>query len=550
MFGFGKPSEEERRRRRRKHSSSRSDDSRGHRRSSSGSSGSSRRRREREAQSELSQFDKEANDAIDNRVMTPEEAAAAAAAMQASMGKNPDVPQMPRLFKPFGKLMDSAIKRIPASEEHRPEDFFADSEVAMIQQEPLRARWLIRIGALTVLAGFVWAYFAELDISTHAMGKVVPSGQVQIMESLDGGIVTGIFVKEGQSVAKGQLLVQIDPTRAAATLGETRVQYVALLAREARLKASIRGASFLSMPDVVLKEAPDIARQEQGFFEDRRRDVNNQIELARQQLAQRQQELNEAVSKRDEADSIYKLTKQELDANRPLVASGAVSQIEVLRLERDANRAKGGRDQAIAQIARARAAIGEARNRISAVRNTAVTEAGKELQQVSSKLKELVQRGKSAEDKVRQTAIRSQVRGTVKRLLVTTKGGVVKPGQPVVEIVPIDETLIVEAKIIPKDVAFLHPGQRALVKFTAYDFSIYGGLKGTLNYISPDTVPDEEGTPFYLVHVRTDEPNFGENLPITPGMLADVNILTGKKSVLDYLLKPILKAKSRALSER
>src|SRR5690606_4483693 len=244
------------------------------------------------------------------------------------------------------------------------------------------------------------------------------------------------------------------------------------------------------------------------------------------------------------------MSQQEFNVTKPLVRSGAVSEVELLHLERDVARLRGERDQAAAQISHIQSAIAGATQKIHGVELGVRNQLRGELSDTMARLGSLSEGSRTLQDRVKHAEVRSPVRGTVKRLLVNTVGGVVQPGKEVVEIVPLDDALILEAKIAPKDIAFLRPGQDALVKFSAYDFAIYGGLEAHLEQISADTVVDDKGVAYYQVRLRTVETSLGENLPIIPGMMADVDILTGKKSILTYLLKPVLRAKANALSER
>ena len=235
---------------------------------------------------------------------------------------------------------------------------------------------------------------------------------------------------------------------------------------------------------------------------------------------------------------------------RPMIKSGAVSEVELLRLERDTSRFRGERDMASAQIARIQASISEANHKLQEVGLAFRNEAGRELADTMAKLNSVAESNVGLSDKVTRSVLRSPVKGTVKRLLINTVGGVVQPGKDVVEVVPLEDNLLLEARVQPRDIAFLRPGQAAMVKFTAYDFAIYGGLEGKLEHIGADTVVDEKGNAFYTVRVRTDRSSIGNNLPVIPGMVAEVDIVTGEKSVLSYLLKPVLRAKARAFSER
>jgi membrane fusion protein, adhesin transport system len=255
-------------------------------------------------------------------------------------------------------------------------------------------------------------------------------------------------------------------------------------------------------------------------------------------------------ARHNQAGTALDLASRELEVTRPLFESGAVSQVEILRLEREVAQLRGERDQAEAQIAQLDASIAEARRKIDEYELNFLNQQREQLSDVSARISALSEGTAGLSDRVKQTEVRSPVRGTVKRLFQNTIGGVVMPGKEIVEIVPLDDTLLLEARVRPKDIAFLRPGQEALVKFTAYDFVVYGGLDAVVDHIGADTVTDEHGNPFYIVRVRTLRSSLGEGMPILPGMVAEVDVLTGKKTVLAALLKPILRAKQSALSER
>ena len=447
-------------------------------------------------------------------------------------------------------LFGRVVKRLGADAPERDAlNWAADADWAQLQQEPLRARVLLRGAAVVLVLLLVWASLAKVDEVTRGEAKVVPTSQLQIIQSVDGGVVEEILVREGQVVEAGQLMLRVDPTRFASSLGESRVSQLALRAKAERLQALTQERAFNPPPD-LLKDAPDIVAQERSLYESRRAEINAQISITQSQLSQRQQELNEARSRRESAERGLELLQRELNATRPMVATGAVSEVEVLRLEQQATRLRGERDQAGAQISRVQAAIAEAQRRIEEVQLNARNQMSTELSETMSRLSALSEGGRALEDKVAKAEIKSPVRGTVKRLLVNTVGGVVQPGREVVEVVPLDDALILEAQITPKDIAFLRPGLEATVKFTAYDFAIYGGLKADVESIGADSVIDDRGNAFYIVRLRTREASLGEGLPIIPGMVAQVDILTGKKTVLAYLLKPVLRAKANALSER
>ncbi len=446
--------------------------------------------------------------------------------------------------------VEKVLGRLPSQEESETVDFATDADLAILRQEPLRARILLRTIGIVIALFIMWAAVAQLDEVTRGESKVIPSRQVQILQSIDGGLVSEILVREGDVVQANQLLIKIDETRFVSSVKENRAQYLGLLARAARLKATSEGKPFVPPPE-VMKEAPELVAQEFQLYEAKRAEMNAAVSIARQQLVQRQQELNEAQAKRAQASQGYELTSKELSVTKPLINSGAVSEVELLRLERDVSRYRGERDMASAQITRVQAAINEAQRKIEEVELNFRNDAGKELSETNAKLSSLSEGSVALSDRVKQSSIRSPVKGTVKRLLVNTVGGVVQPGKDMIEIVPLEDALLLEARVLPRDIAFLRPGQPAIVKFTAYDFSIYGGLDGTLEHIGADTVTDDKGNAFYTVRVRTNKPGFGDaNLPIIPGMVAEIDIITGKKSVLAYLLKPVLRAKNVAMTER
>lgn len=428
-------------------------------------------------------------------------------------------------------------------------DFMQDADSIIIQQEPLRARILLYALFGTCFLFIFWAGLVHVDEITKGEGKVIPLQQLQVLQSLDGGIVTDILVTEGQVVKEGQVLLQIDTTRFESSVKENRSLYLSLAAKAARLRAIGEGKPFVPPPEVV-KEDPATAAEEQRLYQAANSELEAQVSIARQQLAQRGQEQAEANARQRQAAQAYESSMKELTVTRPLLASGAVSEVELLRLERDVSRFKGERDVASAQIARTQGAINEANRKIQEVELMARNTASKELSETMARLNSLIQSGTGLADKVKQSAIRSPVRGTVKRLLVNTVGGVVQPGRDIVEVVPLEGKLILEAKVAPKDIAFLAPGQKAVVKFTAYDFSVYGGLDGKLEHIGADSVTDERGNTFYTVRVSTANAALSGGQPIIPGMVAEVDIITGKKTILSYLLKPVLRARQSAFTER
>lgn len=450
----------------------------------------------------------------------------------------------------FSKGIDATLLAIAGKQSDRDSDFDANADWAIAEQTPRGARIVVWLCVAAVFVLVIWSALAVLDEVTRGEGKVIPSRQIQVLQSLDGGIVSEILVREGQTVKTGDLLLKVDPTRMVSSLRENQSQYASLLAKAARLRALAEGSRFVAPPE-VLKVAPEVVEQERALYESRRAELDATVGVARQQSQQRSQELISVRARREQAAQSYTLTAKELELTRPLVKTGAVSDVELLRLERDVARYRGERDSANSDIPRLESAVNEANRKIQEVELTFRNVARSELSETNAKLNALSEGSTALEDRVKQTEIRSPVNGTIKQLKVNTVGGVVQPGRDVIEVVPSDDALLLEARVLPRDIAFLRPGQKALVKFTAYDFAVYGGLEATLEHISADSVVDDKGNAFFLVRVRTLSTTIGQQkFPIIPGMVAEVDILTGKKSVLSFLMKPILRAKSRALTER
>ncbi|MDG9929533.1 MULTISPECIES: HlyD family type I secretion periplasmic adaptor subunit [unclassified Pseudomonas] len=423
---------------------------------------------------------------------------------------------------------------------------------ALIEDAPR----LVRL-TLWSLIGFslfalLWAHFAVVDEVTRGDGKAIPSSKLQKIQNLEGGIVAELFVREGQVVEAGAPLLRLDDTRFASNVGETEADRLALLLRVERLAAEVEEREP-ELPANALEAVPRLAASEQALYQSRRQQLQDEVAGLEEQLVQRRQELREYVSKRDQYQRGLNLLRQEIDMSEPLVAKGAISQVEVLRLRRSEVENRGQLDATTLAIPRAESAIKEVERKIAETRSRFRSDALTQLNEARTELSKVQASGKALEDRVNRTLVTSPVRGIVKQLLVNTIGGVIQPGSDLVEIVPLDDTLLVEARIRPQDIAFLHPGQKAMVKFTAYDYTIYGGLPAQLEQIGADTITDEEGNSFYLIQLRTEKSHLGSEespLLIIPGMVASVDIITGHKSVLSYLLKPIIRARGEALRER
>ena len=432
-------------------------------------------------------------------------------------------------------------------------DFMPDVHAAT-RQRGRRFAYILTVLSVTFFGVMgVWANYAVLDEVTRGEGTIVPSSRTQVIQNLEGGILAEILVHEGDIVEAGDVLVRIENTLAQANLEDARSQYLTLLATEARLVAEIEAKDEVAFPPAVLDEAPTVAADQQRLFNARKRQLNAQVSVLKSQATQRKQEVAEMASRRRQLEQSLSLARDEMAITAPLVQKGVMPRIELIRIERQVADLEGEIRTIRTAIPRLQSAQEEANQRIEEMQLTVQTEASDELNSTRAELKSISQSLFAGQDRVTRTAVVSPVRGTVKDMKINTVGGVIQPGQDIMEIVPLDDSLIVEARVRPADIAYLRPNQKAVIKVSAYDFSIYGGLTAKLVRISADTIKDEQGESFYHVYLLTEENSLrhrGETLPIIPGMTVTAEILTGEKSVLDYLLKPILKAKDSALRER
>lgn len=451
--------------------------------------------------------------------------------------------------------MLNKISEIKSDHKSQVEDqaFLTDVNAANLYGASIQSHVLLWLSISFVVIAIIWANFATLDEVTRGSGKTIPSSHIQVVQNLEGGILSEILIKEGDLVEKGQALLKLDAVRFASSFNETKLKYYELLATTARLTAEVSKKEMV-LPEDVIQNAPDIANDAKQLLISRQNELNANKKILEEQILQKKQDIVELKSKSSQISRSYHFLKEELEMSEPLVAEGAMSRVEILRLQRSTNDLRGELTAARLSIPRLKSSLDEAKNKLSELEIRFHTEALEELNLAKAELDRTTESVLALEDRVTRTRVLSPVKGTIKQLKVTTVGGVVQPGMDLVEIVPLEDQLLIEAEVRPADIAFLRPGQNAMVKLTAYDFSIYGGLEAKLEHISADTITNEEdGESYYIIRLRTNK-NYleknGEKLNIIAGMTADVDILTGKKSVLDYILKPILKARERALRER
>lgn len=430
--------------------------------------------------------------------------------------------------------------------------FASNSTEAVLKSVPFAGHMILVICVTFLFVSIVWANFATLDEITHAQGKVIPSSSLQVVQNLEGGVVKEILVREGDDVEKDQVLMIIDDTQAASSVQENQVKIDSLKAKIVRLVAETQGKPPV-FPDSLLQEAPSAVQSESDLYQSRQKELEAQVNISMEDQKAKTQQLTEAMGRMDQLQKNADLAKKELNLNKPLLAEGVVSEVDILKLERAANDANGELEANKLAIPRLQADINQANQRIQETTAKFTSQAQDELSQSIAQLKQLSEGSNALQDRLHRTMVRSPVKGTVNQIFIHTVGGIIKPGADLVEVVPLEDNLLVQANVKPADVAGLRPGLAVMVKLTAYDFSIYGGLKGTLDHISADTIKGEKGEVYYEIRVKT-ERNYlehnGKKLPIKAGMAANVDILTGKKTVLDYLFKPILKAKQDALTER
>ncbi|WP_321462843.1 HlyD family type I secretion periplasmic adaptor subunit [uncultured Vibrio sp.] len=438
-------------------------------------------------------------------------------------------------------------------------DFVDDKTAALLLNTPSSARLMLWVMVFFFITAIAWASWAQIDKVTVGHGKVIPSSQIQVVQNLEGGLVKEILVKEGQQVEKGQQLLLIDDTRFRSDFREREQQVANLTASVLQLSASISSVEVnrdfdtenwrqsvvldygkLTFPPLLEEKQPQLAQRQKAEYRENLDNLRNQLSVIDQQVQQKQQDLVEIEARVRNLRQSYQYVRKELDITKPLADEGVVPRIELLKLQRQVNDTRREMTSSELKIPVLKSALREAMLKRIEVALQFRSEQQEKLNNAQDQLSELVESAVGLEDRVNRTVVNSPVTGKIKTLNIN-----------IVEIVPTEDTLLVEAKIAPKDIAFLRPDLHAIVKFTAYDFTKYGGLEGELEHISADTTQDDEGNSFYIVRVRTEKTNFGQDadLPIIPGMTASVDIITGKRTVLEYLLEPILKAKTNALKE-
>jgi adhesin transport system membrane fusion protein len=423
---------------------------------------------------------------------------------------------------------------------------------ALAEHTPRKIRVAIYFWAFAVLFFIVWASLTEIDEITRGQGEVVPSGENQVVQNLEGGIVKEILVKVGDAVEKGTPLLKIENQKSKAQMNATRIKIRELEAKAKRLRAEAEGKPFTV--DVAKEgERLDFLENERSLYLSRQKELKAKLQTLREQRSQQEHALEETRQRIRDLNRTAQLMDQEVGIMRPMVRQGVKSKVEFMRLQREQSKILEELHSAENSLPKIRSSIREIGHKIEEATIEFRNRAKQELNEVEGELLRARESYRALQDEVTRTIVRSPIKGIVQKLYIHTVGGVIKPGEDLVEIVPTDDNLWLEVKIKPSDIAFIYPGQKAVVKVSAYDFAIYGSLEGEVVHISADTTKDEKERPWYIVHIKTKKNYLGSEkkpLKIIPGMIVNVDIMTGKKSLMDYILKPILRAKQYTFTER
>ncbi|MCP4338544.1 MAG: HlyD family type I secretion periplasmic adaptor subunit [Desulfobulbaceae bacterium] len=423
---------------------------------------------------------------------------------------------------------------------------------ALLEKTTRKSRYINWLIVLSVFTFLFWASNSAIDEISRGTGKIIPSQHVQVIQNLEGGIVAEIMVNEGQIVNKGEDLLKIKDIKSESSAGERQLKIDELRIMAALLTAEANGKKLVIDKQLAAR-VPEIVKNAYSSYESQARTLGMLEQRTRSQISQKTDEIKQLQAQIMSLKKSMNLVAQEIRLLEPLEKKGIASTVELLKVKRESQAINERYTGATLKIPILKAAIREIKEKELGTKLGLREKAQKQLTEVVGMITRLEKLQYGNLDQVARTLVKSPVKGKVKQLFVNTIGGVVKPGMDLIEIVPLEDTLHVEIKIKPSDIAFLYPGQKATVKVTAYDFSIHGGLVGEVINIGADTIEDEQKQSYYAVTIVTEKNHLGPAeapLAIIPGMTVSADILTGKKTVMDYLLKPILKARNKALTER
>lgn len=436
-------------------------------------------------------------------------------------------------------------KSAPVAEPAKSNSFATDVDAALMLQTPRGGRLILYMIILLVTAAVCWSWFAEIDDVVKAQGKVVPSSRLQEIQNLEGGVLKEVLVQEGQVVKKGETLVVIDDIQFSAELERNALEAIGLELAIERLTAEAQGKEP-SFSEKLAAEHPDLVQKQKMLYRSRQENLQNQIDVLNYATREKEQQLDQLKKNLESSKEKYNLALEELTQMEPLLAAGAVSSMEILRARQGVAEAKSEMTRSTYAIPEVETAILEAKGKVDQLITDFKEKSQKELNDMMPKYQGLLALQKSLRDKVARTGIRSPVHGTIKKIYVDTIGGTIRPGMTIMEIVPLDDTLLVETKVAPKDIGFIRQGQKAKVKLSAYDFAVYGGLDGKVERVSADSITDDKGRTFFIINASIPQNYIGkpdDNLLIIPGMQAEVDVVVSRRKMIDYVLRPLLKAK-------
>ena len=431
-------------------------------------------------------------------------------------------------------------------------EFMQSLSAAVLERTPSKISRVLTIWLVSIFLLVTWASFAEVDEITRGSGDVIPSGENQVIQNLEGGIIDDILVREGDKVVANQIILKLTNAKSTSSFESNEIKIHELEARSLRLRAESKSIAF-KLPKVKDPTYKQFIELEYGLYLSHRTELKAKDSVIVQQVEQKKHDLYETQKRIKHLKHSLSLVKQEVQMTEPMVKEGIKSRVDFLKLKREYNEIEQKLDSAKDSLPSLVSQIKEYRQKRIEQKLSFQNDAKKERNEVRAEIKRIRSDKTALSDQVNRTDVRSPVDGIVQKLYVHTKGGVIRPGDDIVEIVPTNDNLLLAVKIKPSDIAFLHPGAIAMVKFSAYDFAIHGGLKGKITRISPDTITDEKDNTYYLIYIQTDKSFLGSPehpLEIIPGMMGDVDIVTGKKTIMQYILKPILKSKQYVFSER
>lgn len=429
--------------------------------------------------------------------------------------------------------------------------YMTSLSAAVVQRSPRYLLTMVATIAIIVVIAICWMAWADIDVVIRGEGKVIPARQIQLIQSLEGGIVAEILVQEGEVVEANQPLLKISDVAFSSSFEENRLSYFELRARSIRLKAEANETEF-SVDKETSDFQPELLFSEFALFESNRQQLNQTLSIHKEQVSQQQSSLEEMLAKERHLYKSLKLLRKEINIKKPLMLRQIISEIEFLQLQQREVDVDGELAGVKIAVHRVRSVVVESRKKLVQVTFDFTNKAKRELTEVMSKISRIAETQSALKDRVSRTTLRSPVKGVVQRLYVNTIGGVVTPGSNIIEIVPIEDALLVEVHIKPADIAYITVGQETRLKFTAYDFAIHGSLKGIVTFVSADTITNSDGVSYYLARVRPEKPYLGREsqpMAIKVGMTSEADIITGKKSILQYLLKPIHRGLDKALHE-